>query len=254
MTHFLLRPVLRWQSLFAVLLLPLLASSSAAQTKPTIDPQLRQQVLQIIRDNPEVLLESLRAYQQQQQALRQQARLALLQTLKTNPRQIVGQSPLRGANNARVVLVEFSDFQCPYCAKAHPVLRQFVAKHGDTVALVYKHFPLTEIHGEALAAAQAAWAAGQQGKFWEYHDGLFEQQERLGNSLYQSLARKLGLDVQQFERDRASQAATAAIQQDRWLGEKLGVDGTPFFVMNGEVFAGAVSLADLEAALAQVKP
>lgn len=218
-----------------------------------VSPQLKEQVLQIIRENPEVILEAVQAYQQKQREQDQQARQSVLNRAKANPQAVIGASPTKGAKNGKVVLVEFSDFQCPFCARANTTLKQFMAKHGNSVTLVYKHLPLTSIHPEALPAAKAAWAAGQQGKFWEFHDALFTNQKQLGEALYRETAKSLGLDLQKFDRDRASQSANAAIEQDLALAEALGIDGTPFFIMNGSVMAGAVSLADLEAALAKVK-
>lgn len=224
-------------------LFPLRASSQ-------ISPQLKEQVLQIIRENPEVILESVRSYQKQQQQAQEQSRQAFLQTLKTNPQGVIGQSPTMGAKAVKTVLLEFSDFQCPFCAKAQATLKEFMAKHQDQVTLTFKHFPLVSIHAEAMPAAKAAWAAGQQGKFWDYHNALFEQQARLGEALYGEIAKSLKLDMVKFDRDRASAAATAAIEKDMALAEQLGVDGTPFFVMNGKAFSGAVQVSDLEEVLA----
>ncbi|EKQ68926.1 protein-disulfide isomerase [Leptolyngbyaceae cyanobacterium JSC-12] len=218
-----------------------------------ISPQLREQVLQIIRENPEVILEAVQSYQRQQREQEQKARQSALQQLKANPQAWLGSSPVKGAKNGSIILVEFSDFQCPFCARANTILKQFMEKHGNTVMLVYKHLPLTSIHPEALPAAKASWAAGQQGKFWEFHDALFINQKQLGDALYAQIARSLKLDMQKFDRDRNSPAATAAIQQDLALADALGIDGTPFFIMNGEVLAGAVSLADLEATMTKVK-
>lgn len=218
-----------------------------------VPPQLREQVLQIIRENPEVILEAVQTYQRQQREQEKKAQQSFLQQAKANPGSMIGTSPTKGAKNGKVVLVEFSDFQCPFCAKANETLKQFMAKYGDRVTLTYKHLPLTSIHPEALPAARASWAAAQQGKFWEFHDALFANQRRLGDALYRETAKLLGLDLPKFERDRTSQAADAAIAQDLAMAETLGIDGTPFFIMNGEVLAGAVSLADLEAALAKVK-
>jgi protein-disulfide isomerase len=218
-----------------------------------VTPQLREQVLQIIRENPEVILESVRTYQQKQQDQQKKSRQSALQQMQANPKATIGQSPIQGAKNGKILLVEFSDFQCSYCAKAHDTLKAFMAKHGDSVTLVYKHLPLTSIHPQALPAAKAAWAAGQQGKFWEFHNALFENQAQLGEDFYRATAKALGLDVAKFDRDRASKAAETAINQDLELAEKLGIDGTPFFVMNGEAFAGAVALADLEEAVARAK-
>ena len=218
-----------------------------------ISPQFKEQVLQIIRENPQVILDAVQAYQQQQQQQQEKARQSFLQRAKANPAGMIGASPTKGAKNGKVVLVEFSDFQCPFCAKANSTLNQFMEKHGSTVTLAYKHLPLTSIHSEALPAAKAAWAAGQQNKFWEFHEALFTNQKQLGDGFYRETAKSLGLDLAKFDRDRASQAALAAIGQDLAMAEALGIDGTPFFVMNGEVLAGAVSLADLETTLAKVK-
>ena len=225
---------------------------SPLQAGNVVDPKLREQVLQILRENPEVILDSVKTYQRRQQEQQEKARQSFLQEMKTDPRKVIGQSLTKGAKDAKVVLVEFSDFQCPYCAKAEETLKQFMTKHQDKVTLVYKHLPLTQIHSNALPAAKAAWAAGQQGKFWEFHSALFAQQAQLGEPLYQEVAKSLKLDLPKFDRDRASAAATQAIEQDTKMAEQLGVDGTPFFVMNGQAFSGGVQLADLEATLAQV--
>jgi len=219
-----------------------------------IPPQLKEQVLQIIRENPEAILEAVQAYQRAQQEKAQQARQAALRQLATNPKQAIGTSPVAGSPKGQLILFEFSDFQCPYCAKAHETLKAFLAKHGDRVSLVYKHLPLTSIHAEAMPAAKAAWAAGQQGKFWEFHDALFTNQEQLGEPFYQATAKALGLDLAKFDRDRASQAAATAIARDMQLADALRIDGTPFFVVNGEAIPGVPELADLEAALNRAQP
>lgn len=224
-------------------------SFAAPAYSAEVNPQLKEQVLQIIRENPEVILEAVQAYQQAQQAKAQQARQAVLQQLAANPKPAIGTSPVTGAAKGQLILFEFSDFQCPYCAKAHETLKAFLAKHGDRVTLVYKHLPLTSIHAEAMPAAKAAWAAGQQGKFWEFHDALFTNQEQLSEAFYQATAKTLGLDQAKFDRDRASQAAAAAIARDMQLADALRIDGTPFFVINGEAIPGVPELADLEAVL-----
>lgn len=234
-----------------LLCLALLTWALPAQAAPQVSPQLEEQVLQIIRNHPEVILESVQAYEQKQQAQLQQVRQAFLKALETNPKAVIRQSPTTGASDSNIVLVEFSDFQCPYCAEAHKTIKQFMAKHGNEVTLVYKHFPLTSIHPEAMPAAKASWAAGQQGKFWEYHDALFSQQDKLGEEFYLATAKNLNLDLEKFNRDRKN--AEAAIQEDIRLAETLGLQGTPFLVMNSEAFNGAVQLSDLEQALERVK-
>ncbi len=216
------------------------------------DAQLESQVLQIIRNHPEAILESVQAYQQKQQEQQQQGQKAVLQGMKANPKSVIGQSPTTGAKTQKIVLMEFSDFQCPYCAKAHQTLKQFMASHENQVTLVFKFLPLTQIHPEAMPSAKAAWAALQQGKFWEFQDALFAQQDKLGEPLYIATAKALNLDLKQFDQDRKSDAASAAIQKDVDMAEKLGVSGTPFLVMNGEPISGAAQLSELEALLAKV--
>jgi len=222
----------------------LFSCSSPVKADPKIDPNFEAQVLQVIRKNPEAILDSVQAYQRTQQETQRKAQQSFIQELQQNPKAVIAQSPTKGSG--KTVLVEFSDFQCPYCQAAAGTIRQFVTKHRDRVTLVYKHLPLTTIHAQALPAAKAAWAAGQQGKFWEFHDALFEQQKQLGEPLYSSLAKSLKLDVARFDRDRNSKAAESAILQDLQLADKLGINGTPFFVMNGQVFSGDVDLAALE--------
>ena len=223
--------------------------SFPAQAATRISPKLEQQVLQIIREHPEVLIESVQAYQQQQQQQIQQSRQAFLQDLQINPQSVIGNSPVSGSTNSKIVLVEFSDFECPYCGEANKTLKKFMEKHQNEVTLVYKHFPLTQIHAQALPAAKAAWAANQQGKFWEYSDALFSHQKELGEALYLDIATNLKLDLDKFKSDRT--LADNPIAQDMQLAGKLGLTGTPFFVMNGETFSGAVQLSDMEKVLAR---
>lgn len=233
------------------LLCLVLGSSLPAQAANRLNSQLEQEVLQIIREHPEVILESVQAYQQKQQAQIQQAQQAFVQQMKTNPQAVIGESPTTGSPESKILLVEFSDFQCPYCAQAHKTLKQFMAKHKNEVTLVYKHFPLTRIHPQAMPAATAAWAAQQQDKFWDYQDALFTHQKQLGEPLYSDIAKNLNLDLEKFKRDRL--LADAAIGQDIQLAAELGVSGTPFFVMNGQTLSGALQLSDMENALTRIK-
>jgi len=217
-----------------------------------INSELEQQVIQIIRDNPEVIIESIQAYQQEQQQERQASQKETLQQFKNNPQEQIGDSPTFGSTDKKIVLFEFSDFQCPFCAKVQKNLKEFMDKHEDRVTLVFKHLPLTRIHPQAIPAAKAAWAAQQQGRFWEYHDALFEQQDKLEEQLYIDIANNLGLDIDKFNSDRQSQEAIASIETDFKLAQKIGISGTPFFVMNGETFSGAVKLSQMEDTLAKV--
>jgi protein-disulfide isomerase len=215
-----------------------------------VTPQLEKQILEVIRRNPDILVEVLQKYAVEQQAKEKKLQAEAIAKVRKNTKAMIGDSPVTGASNRQIVMVAFSDFQCPYCASADKSIKQFMAKHKDKVTLVYKYFPLTQIHPEALPAARAAWAANKQGKFWDYHDALYANQAKLGETFYIEAATKLKLDLNKFNADR--KLADDFIVQDFKLGRKLGVDGTPTFIMNGEVVTGAASSADLEKAFAQV--
>lgn len=226
-------------------------SAIAAAPKVDVDPEFEAKVLQVLRNNPAVILESVSRYNQDQASRRDTFRQTFAELVQTDPTKVVGDSPVLGSLNDSVVLIEFSDFQCPFCARSQAPLKQFMDEAGDRVALVYKHFPLNSIHPHATPAAKAAWAAQQQGKFWEYHDRLFTNQERLGESLYAEIARELGLDLGRFNRDRQSEAAAAAVQADLELATSLGLEGTPTFLMDGVPLGGPPTLDTFKAALAR---
>jgi protein-disulfide isomerase len=233
-----------------VLLLTVFVPSCSTPVKAdNIDPKLEKQVLEIIRKNPEVILEAVDNYQRQEQEKQAKARQEVINQFTKNPKAAMGNSPTLG--KGKVLLVEFSDFQCPYCAAAHKNVKEFLANRLTDVTLVYKHLPLEQIHPEALPAAKASWAAQQQGKFWEYHDALFANQKQLNDAFYQETAKKLGLDLAKFNRDRASQGATQAVNQDLGWAEKLRLNGTPTFIMNGQLFSGSVPVKELEERLSK---
>lgn len=228
--------------------IPQLAVPSA-QAK--IDPEVEEMVLEIIRQHPEVLIESVQNYQKQQQEKQLELRQSFLLQLQKNPQTIMANSPRKGSADNKILFLEFSDFQCPYCGEAYKTVEAFMDRHQDEVTLVYKHFPLSSIHPQAIAAAKAAIAAGQQGRFWPYYDALFRQQDKLGEGLYLEIARDLDLDLEKFNYDRQKKAADLAIAEDMELAEQIGITGTPFFVLNGQFFSGAVPLSTLEEALSK---
>ncbi|MGJ5673677.1 MAG: thioredoxin domain-containing protein [Nostochopsis sp.] len=233
------------------LLFLVLAWSLPAQAANRVNPQLEEQVLEVIRKHPEVIIESVQAYQQQKEQKLDKVRQAFLEDLKTNPQAVIADSPTIGSNESKTILVEFSDFQCPYCAEAHQTLKKLIAKHQKNVNFVYKYYPLTPIHAEAMPAAKAAWAAQQQGKFWEYQDALFTNQDKLGESLYVNIAKKLNLNLAKFDQDRG--IANTAIEKDIELAQKLRLSGTPSFLISSENVSGAIQISDLENILANAK-
>lgn len=242
-------------SVLVALLLVVTSCVSSGQTASAqlSDAQFETKVLEIIRKNPQVILDSVQSYQRSQAQKEENLRDQVLSQIRQEPRLLIRNSPVTGSASQKIVMAEFSDFECPFCARATSVIKDFMAKNKNDVTLVFKHFPLSEIHAQAEPAALAAWAATQQGKFWEYHDALFEQQSRLGEDLYLELASKLNLDIERFNRDRKSDAAKEAIKKDLELGKSLGIRGTPSYVVNGVFFSGIPDPNDLEALVAQLK-
>ena len=222
----------------------ILSWSLPVQAQTKIDPQLEKQVLEIIRKHPEIIIESVGAYQQQQQQNIQKSRQEFINNFQANPQSVIGDSPTIGATKSKTVLIEFSDFECPYCAEAHQTLKDLLAKYPNKFTLVYKHFPLYQIHDQALPAATAAWAAYKQGKFWEYHDALFTNQKQLGETLYLDIAKKLNLNLTKFDNDR--KLANKSIEKDLLLAQQLGLGGTPSFIITSPNFAGPVKLTEVE--------
>ena len=225
---------------------------SPAWALTAITPEIESQVIQIIRAYPEIILESVEHYQKAQYEEQQREKQKQFEQFKAEPEKFIAESPISSEVSNKVILFEFSDFQCPYCASVHKTLSKFIDKHGDRVVLVYKHYPLEIIHPEAVSAAKATWAAAQQNKFWEYHDMLFKRQKRLGEPFFKATAQRLHLDLDKFNRDRNSAEAEAAIEKDIQLANQLGIESTPSFVMQGQIFSGAVKLSELEEMLVQV--
>ncbi len=146
---------------------------------------------------------------------------------------------IKGNPDAAVKLVEYSDFQCPACAQFHSVVKEIVDEYGDQLSFEYRHFPLSQIHRLAEPAARAAEAAGQQGKFFEYHDFLFENQGTWSNStnpaqFFLQYANEVGLDIDEFTRMQRSSILRSHVQSQFAEARDLGFTGTPSFLLNGE--------------------
>jgi protein-disulfide isomerase len=140
-------------------------------------------------------------------------------------------SPLRGSPMAQVTIYEFSDFQCPHCKTAAPYLKKVVEESNGKVKLIFKQYPLPS-HPKAREAAKAAIAAHKQGKFWEMHDLLFENQDRLQSANLDEYAKKIGLDMKRFEADVQSKEVSAKVDADIAEGREVGVDSTPKIYVN----------------------
>ena len=147
-------------------------------------------------------------------------------------------APVRGPADAKITVVEFLDFQCPFCSRVQPTLEQIQKTYGDKVRIVFKHLPL-RIHAQAAGAAAAAEAAHQQNKFWEMHDLMFANQRELSDAKYQEWAHQIGLDMDRFQKDLKSPALSQRIEADSQEASRLGVSGTPAFFINGRYVSGA---------------
>jgi protein-disulfide isomerase len=146
----------------------------------------------------------------------------------------------KGPDVAPVTIVEFSDFQCPFCGKVEPTLKQIEDRYKGSVRIVWKHMPLSSIHENAVGAALAAEAAGKQGKFWEFHDKLFADQEKLGPDDLRQHARDLHLDMSRFDADVRDAAEKKKIDADVAEADALGVNSTPSIFINGRFLSGAL--------------
>lgn len=205
--------------------------------------QVEDIVAKYIAANGDKLVESITAAQKKKQ-----------QELTTSI--IRPGNPTQGPANAPITIVEFSDFECPFCHKVQDSLVQLRQRYGNRIRWVYKHYPL-DFHPKAIPAAHASYAAQQQGKFWEYSKALWSRQAYLSDDLYKAVAQELKLDMKKFEADRASAAAKKMVETDMADGSKVGVRGTPYFLINGNGISGAQpveSFAEIiEAELAKVK-
>ena len=187
---------------------------------------------------------------QLKQANLQQARDAYFGSLRARagvkiyllpPRMEVAYDPsrVRGSSDASITIVEFSDFQCPFCLQAYTMIKGLLAKYDGKVKLAYRDLPLQPIQPGTHGSAEASRCAGEQGKFWEYHDLLFENQDYFGNDAFQEYAESLQLDTEQFTTCLESDKFQPQIQEDFQEAVRLGIKGTPFFFINGVPVNGA---------------
>jgi protein-disulfide isomerase len=159
---------------------------------------------------------------------------------------------IAGPADATIVIVEYGDFECPFCRQAELVLKALRRELPDALLLAFRHFPMTEVHPHALHAAEAAEAAGAQGKFWQMHDTLFENQDALEDSDLVEYAATVGCDVDRFVREMAEERYATRVRQDFLNGVRSGVNGTPSFFINGLRYDGPRDLHSFLAAIEQV--
>jgi protein-disulfide isomerase len=159
---------------------------------------------------------------------------------------------MRGSPDAPVVMVEYGDFECPHCGAAYPIVKKLESELPDTLAVVFRHFPLTTVHPHAELAAEAAEAAGAQGRFWQMHDMLFENPDALAPDDLLKYAAALGLDLKRFAHDLAEGTFATKVRGDVLSGVQSGVTGTPTFFINGVRHLGGYDEASLLASITQL--
>jgi protein-disulfide isomerase len=155
----------------------------------------------------------------------------------------------QGPDDAPVTLVEYGDYECPYCGMAYPIIKDVQQQMGDRLRFVFRNFPITSSHPHALHAAEAAEGAGAQDKYWEMHDTLYENQDSLDDASLRGYAQQIGLDMDRFSREMAERRYEDRVREDFMSGVRSGVGGTPTFYINGTRFDGRWDGDNLLAAL-----
>lgn len=206
--------------------------------------QIRSQIADVLRNQ-----RRKEASEKLEQRLRSERKVTV--TFEPHRLQFANEgAPTKGKKDAPVTLVEFSDFQCPYCQAAAPVLKQVAEKYGDKVQIIYRQFPIPSLHPFALKAAEASLCANEQGKFWEMHDTMFSDQTKLSVSDLKQTAGRLGMDQKKFDKCLDSGRYVEQVQNDQKEGQKDGINGTPAMFINGTyVEGGSVPYATLASLL-----
>jgi protein-disulfide isomerase len=158
----------------------------------------------------------------------------------------------QGDENAACTLVEYGDYQCPHCGRAYPIIKRVQKHFGNRLRFVFRNFPLNEIHAQAESAAETAEFAGSQGKYWEMHDLLFENQTRFSPMLFEELAQELKLNPTDLRDALAKGEYRAHVHSDFMSGARSGVNGTPTFFINGQRLDGSWDYQDLVEAIEEV--
>lgn len=164
---------------------------------------------------------------------------------------VLDKDHVRGPKNAPITLVEYGDFECPHCGRAYTYLKELQEELGDKLRLVYRHYPVAEYHPHAEMAAEASEAAGAQGKFWEMHDKLFEHQNALETDYLIKYAKELDLDVPKAREELREHVYRKKVDADAESGEENGVEATPTFFINGQIYEGPNTKESLRAAIQQ---
>lgn len=250
--------------LIALFLVGLAACQPAVSTeKPKTTAGEKERIEKVvssyIKEHPQEILDSVAAHQRQAEQNKQKSEMQ--KALNRRVSVELGNAPYTGVPTAEIMIYEFSDFQCPYCARAGSTTEALMAKYKGRIAFAFKHFPLG-FHKKARLAAKAAMAANEQNTFWPYKKLLMTNQQSWisgdEKKVFVGYAKNLGLDTAQFIKDMEKAEYDAIIDADITMGRKVGVSSTPSFIINGVLIAGAQPVtafdAVIEAVLAKKQP
>jgi protein-disulfide isomerase len=209
-----------------------------AEQPAMTEEQVRLIIDNYIEENPGKILQEVNNYMEKMQA--QQAQQEMNARFD-NPVEFTldKATPVKGAEDAVITIVEFSDFECPFCQRVSPTMDALVERYQGKVKVAYKHLPL-DFHANAKPAALASIAAHEQGKFWEFHDKLFANMQDLNEETFLAIAKELNLDMDKFKSDMASEKAATKLEFDMKQAAELGISGTPHFLINGVPVSGAL--------------
>lgn len=239
------------------------AAASAAPTKEEIRDVLSKNpdiLLDVLKENKKAVFDIVNQAAQEEQARRQkeeeESEKKEFENSFKNPRQpeITKKTRVRGNKDAKYTLVEYSDFQCPYCSRGFQNVETLRKKYGANIRFIYKHLPLP-FHPQAMPAATYLEAIGLQSpdKAWEFHDKLFMNQDKLSEDYYKETAKSLGVDLARLEKDLKSQAVKDKIEADIQEAKKFGFSGTPGFLLNGVPVKGAYPVEYFDGIIARLE-
>ncbi|MDL1983491.1 MAG: thioredoxin domain-containing protein [Deltaproteobacteria bacterium] len=231
--------LMRLISLLGIIIF-LLTTASACALKLS-EEEVKVIVRDVIKENPKLIHDTAVKYAREQKKKQQEEKQkrALEESFKNRIEDDISDNcPAKGPVDAPITIIEYTDFQCHYCAKGAKTVDLVMQRYPDKVRVVFKNNPLS-FHKQALPAAKAALAADRQDKFWEYHDLLFKNSSKLNEKIFTGFARDLGLDMERFEKDRNSKQIATQIQSEQAHAAKHKLTGTPAFLVNGVAIKGA---------------
>ena len=239
----------KYSRLVPVLFLSLAIAGISPPPSRAMDKNEVEKIIQeYLSAHPEEVAAAMRKFQMEQRIAQQEAEIRL--ALRNRVDVPVGDSPAMGPDNAPITIVEFSDFQCPYCARSVATVHTLMERHKGRARLVFKHSPLA-FHAKAPQAHRASMAAGEQGKFWEYRQALMAKQDDWGKAndsraRFIAYAGDMGMDAEKFAMDMDNPEFQKRLEADQELGLAMGVQGTPTYFVNGAKVVGAQDLAYFE--------